>query len=294
MRSFLHRLQPTPRHPLSESPRLGQAAVTKFSQATVGGLEQNGHTGHNRNMNLAPGYREWGVPEALRPALACLWIRVVPSEGAPPALVLPDACVDLIWHQGRGAHIAGPDTGPMPTPLPPGTVLVGARFRPGAGGPAFGIPLNTLLNSRVDLRDLHPQLARRFPATLEPSRALRLVAKIAAQLTCCRPPDILVCQARDRLAQPRTRVEALARELGLSDRQFRRRFQAAVGYGPKTLQRVLRFQRLLAYIDVKAVRTDLARVALDLDYADQSHLTRECTRLSGLSPAALARIRALR
>lgn len=238
-------------------------------------------------MSWAPGYREWAPPDALRPALACLWMRVVPPEGAPPTLVLPDACVDLIWEQGRGAYIAGPDTGPAPTLLPSGTILVGARFRPGAGGPALGIPLNELLNRRVDFPDLRPEVARQFPSTITPSMALRRVAATAARLVAEGPPDVLVCQASRRLAQPQTRVEALARELGLSERQFRRRLQAVVGYGPKTLQRVLRFRRFLAYIEARPADADLARVAFDLGYADQPHLTRETTRLSGLTPAAL-------
>lgn len=245
-------------------------------------------------MNCAPGYREWAAPDALQPAIACLWMRVVPTEGTPPTLVLPDGCVDLIWHKGRVAHVAGPDTGPMPTPLLPGTILVGARFRPGAGGPALGIPLHSLLNRRVDLSHLRPELAQRLPASLDLSRAMQLVAETAYELAGWGPPDVLVCEACDRLAQPRARVEVLATEFGLSDRQFRRRFQAAVGYGPKTLQRVLRFQRLLAHIDAMPVKTDLAGVALDLGYTDQPHLTRECARLSGLSPVALARTRALR
>ena len=84
-------------------------------------------------MSWAPGYREWAPPDVLSAALACLWMRVVSPQGAPPTLVLPDACVDLIWEQGRGAYVAGPDTGPAPTPLPPGRILVGARFHPGAG-----------------------------------------------------------------------------------------------------------------------------------------------------------------
>jgi AraC-like DNA-binding protein len=79
-------------------------------------------------------------------------------------------------------------------------------------------------------------------------------------------------------------VETLAGELGLSERQLRRRCHAAAGYGPKTLQRVLRFRRFLA-----ARNPDLARAALDAGYADQSHLTRECTRLAGATPAALLR-----
>jgi methylphosphotriester-DNA--protein-cysteine methyltransferase len=70
--------------------------------------------------------------------------------------------------------------------------------------------------------------------------------------------------------------------IGIGDRQLRRRFLDAVGYGPKTLERILRFQRFLMLEG-----DDLARLALEAGYADQAHLTRECTRLAGLPPAAL-------
>ncbi len=70
--------------------------------------------------------------------------------------------------------------------------------------------------------------------------------------------------------------------MGLSERQLRRRFHAAAGYGPKTLQRVLRFRRFLA-----GPRGDLARAALEAGYADQPHLTREVARLAGTSPSRL-------
>jgi methylphosphotriester-DNA--protein-cysteine methyltransferase len=73
---------------------------------------------------------------------------------------------------------------------------------------------------------------------------------------------------------------------------LRRRCQAAVGYGPKTLQRVLRFRRFVSRVDATpAARIDLAALAADAGYADQAHLTRECAQLSGLTPAALARHR---
>ncbi|MGH2872178.1 MAG: helix-turn-helix transcriptional regulator [Solirubrobacteraceae bacterium] len=85
-----------------------------------------------------------------------------------------------------------------------------------------------------------------------------------------------------RLLDPTQRVEALAAELGFSERQLRRRFLASVGYGPKILQRVLRLRRFLA-----AERHHLARAALDAGYADQAHLARECVRLTGLSPSEL-------
>src|SRR5205807_3676095 len=102
----------------------------------------------------------------------CLWVRVVAAEGASPTLVLPDTCVDLIWRQDQGAFVAGPDTGPSPTPVTPGAIFVGARFRPGAGGPALGLPLSEILDRRVPLGDLRASLARTLPGTLGPSEAV--------------------------------------------------------------------------------------------------------------------------
>lgn len=55
---------------------------------------------------------------------------------------------------------------------------------------------------------------------------------------------------------------ALAADLGFSERQLRRRFLASAGYGPKTLQRLLRPRRVLAE------ERGLARAALDAGYTD--------------------------
>jgi AraC-like DNA-binding protein len=139
---------------------------------------------------------------------------------------------------------------------------------------------------------LWPELTDSLPATLSPRAAFLRVAATAARLATAGPPDAPVRAAARRLADPRARVEALAGELGLSERQLRRRCHAAVGYGPKTLQRVLRFGRFLAQADAAGADRDLARIALDAGYADQAHLTRECTRLAGLAPAALVHARA--
>jgi AraC-like DNA-binding protein len=242
-------------------------------------LERNGRAprrGRIGGVDLRPGYREWAPPPPVRGVVRCVWARVV-APGAADVPVLPDACSDLIWQAGRGAFVAGPDTGPAPIGGGPGTVYVGLRFGPGAGGPALALPLSELRDRRVALADLDRRLDERLPADLEPREAVRrLLETVAAE------PDAAVVEAARRLDDPGARIEGLAAELGLSERQLRRRCHAAAGYGPKTLHRVLRFRRFLA-----APGGDLARAALDAGYADQSHLTRECGRLSGLAPAAL-------
>ena len=267
-------------------------------------------------MDWAPGYREQAPPAALRPSVSCLWARVTGPDEPAAVPVLPDACVDLIWQRGVGVFVAGPDTGPVPAMSPPGTVFAGVRFAPGAGGPALGLPLSELLNQRVDAADLGTGPAAglvRVDGALAPDEALRRLAGIAAEMVAAGPADPLVTQAVRLLGPPQAgrfhrgqlpggpsrppgdpaaqAVEVAAR-LGMSERQLRRRCQAAVGYGPATLRRVLRFRRFLSWVDARTrPPADLATAAAEFGYADQAHLTRESVKLAGLPPAALVQTR---
>jgi AraC-like DNA-binding protein len=258
------------------------------------GRASSPYTGGVSSADIArwtPGYREWLPPAAVRSSLSCLWVSVIAAHAGPAVTdVLPDGCVDLIWQSGHGGYIAGPDTGPAPAELPAGTIIVGARFRPGAGGPALGLPLARLRDQRVDLADCLPGLARQLPAELSADAALALVTGLSCQLASDSPPDLLVLHGTRLLASGRTTVAQLGTELTVSERQLRRRFDAAVGYGPKTLHRVLRFRHALAQLSVAARPADLASLALQAGYADQAHLTREMTRLAGQPPGALARV----
>jgi len=247
-----------------------------------------------RNAWLAPGYAEWRPPAALRGQVACLWTSVVPADGTGHSLVLPDACSDLIWEQGVGAYVAGPDTGPVITETRPGAVFVGVRFRPAAGGQVLGLPLSELRDQRVPLLDIHTaglRAARGLPAALQPAEAAAAVLDVAGALIADGTYDPAISAAAALLRDPAARTEEVAERVGLSERQFRRRAHAAIGYGPKTLQRILRFQRFVRLIDAASEPTDLATFAAETGYADQPHLTRECAALSGLTPTVLARVR---
>jgi AraC-like DNA-binding protein len=128
-------------------------------------------------------------------------------------------------------------------------------------------------------------------------------AVVAARLAGAGLADGLVSAAVATLArQPAARVEEVSRLSRLSGRQLQRRFEATVGYGPKTLQRILRFQRWLRLVEQKEQKEQagragemgpalggpgLAQSAVLAGYADQAHLTREVTRLAGVSPRAL-------
>ena len=77
------------------------------------------------------------------------------------------------------------------------------------------------------------------------ARALDVAAGLVADGT----PDRAVAWAA-ACCGPAGAVRRTSRPtIGLSLRQLRRRCHAAVGYGPKTLQRVLRFRRFVSRID---------------------------------------------
>ena len=240
---------------------------------------------------LPVGYTEWAAPAALRGDVACLWAQVNDSSAERAGLVLPDGCTDLVWEQGRGAYVAGPDTGPVATTMAAGTIVLGVRFRPSAGGPALGIPLSELRDQRVGLADVRPGGARWLSAALDPEVSASRLLDVTAALVADGTPDPAVTWAARLLRDPAARAEDVAAEVGLSLRQLRRRCQAAIGYGPKTLQRVLRFRRFVSRVDARPDVLDLAAIAAEAGYADQAHLTRECGKLAGLTPAALARQR---
>lgn len=78
-------------------------------------------------------------------------------------------------------------------------------------------------------------------------------------------------------------VGDLSELLDVSPRQLLRRCVAAVGYGPKALRRILRFQRLLVAAGTR-VAHPVAALAIELGYADQAHLTDESTPRTGSLP----------
>jgi AraC-like DNA-binding protein len=231
-------------------------------------------------------YRELAPPPALRPWLACLWERH--ADGVPTRVV-PDGCIDVVWTEGAGTSVVGPNTTAFLVPLAVGTRVVGARLRPGAASALLGVVPEALRDAQVPVTDAMTAAGARLVAALDdqprPLDALRdALLALAPRAT---PPDPLVGAAVARLADPGVTIAGLGRELAVSERQLRRRVRAEVGYGPKRLGRVLRLERALA---AARAGDELVRAALDAGYADQAHLATDCRALAGVPPSALLQV----
>lgn len=234
---------------------------------------------------------------ALAPLVSSVWIQRTAADAKPYAQRnIPNGAIELLCRPGAVPRVVGPLTSPVVEVLPPGATVVGVRFRPGAAACLLGVPAAALVDVAVGIDQLWGGDADRFAEALagagSPRAALAAVQRgLVDRLASGDRPDPLVAVAVRRLMPWQAGdVGSLAPELGISERQLRRRCRAAIGLAPKTLHRMLRFQGFLALVQQAMSQgrpptaDGLDRLAAEAGYADQPHLTRECLRLTGQPP----------
>jgi AraC-like DNA-binding protein len=217
----------------------------------------------------------------LRDVLACRYV----ARSAGHHDLLPDGAMDLVWTEGGGVVLCGPDSHAWSFDMVPGRAMAGVRFRPGAAGAVFGVPAAELVDRRVALADLlgaatERRLVDRLETTARPDAIEHLVRR---HLRAVDPiADLAARVAGDR----RCGATVLADVSGLSTRQLRRRFDDAVGYGPAFYARVARLQRFAA-LALRWPERGLAELAASAGYSDQSHLGRDTRDIAGRTPTEL-------
>ncbi|MEV0677986.1 helix-turn-helix domain-containing protein [Actinosynnema sp. NPDC050436] len=221
-----------------------------------------------------------GYRERAAAGLDCVWERS--SDVATSGRVVPDGRTDIVFTRGGGLVVAGPDTTGHVTALGPGEVF-GVRFGPGVGPSALGVPAHVLRDLRVPLAELWDGVAELEEALAVAHDPCAVLADAARRRLRATPPDPVTGAIAGAAGTP---VAALADDLGLSTRHLHRRSLDAFGYGPKTLHRVLRFDRAvkLAWAGVP-----FADIAHRTGYADQAHLSREVKDLAGVPLGQLIR-----
>ena len=136
------------------------------------------------------------------------------------------------------------------------------------------------------------RLVERLGNTGDWARRLDLVERFLVDRLDDGPdPDDVTAVVWRRLATGATTVDAAVDGLAYSLRQLRRRVVAGLGLPPKRLARLVRFHRTLVRLE-RDQRTPLARIAVELGFADQPHLTREFRDFAGTTPATMRTVRA--
>jgi AraC-like DNA-binding protein len=241
-------------------------------------------------------YTEALPTERLRPYFQCAWMNSVSQDHVGPVAVVPDGCVDLLWRNDR-LLVVGPDITAAHPDLSPGTTVLGLRFRPGAAATTLRLPLTEITGREVPMAEIWGRRVDRFanaigsaPTLAEKLRAFQeLLTEEASMLERpCRDGLTIFEFMRSHTEHEGRMIKALRDHVGVSERTLRRRCREFFGYGPKTLDRVLRFQRFQALAQSNAAEK-LAILALRAGYADQPHLTREIQSLCGMTAGEFVR-----
>jgi AraC-like DNA-binding protein len=170
--------------------------------------------------------------------------------------------------------------------------IIGVHFRPGRAVPVLGVPASELADAHVDLESLWgrtvAELRERLCTAATPAKRFAVLEEVF--LRRLRRPSqrhgaIRVALDALEQADAAVKVRDLARRVGLSQRRLIQLFTAEVGLTPKLYSRVRRFQRARELVR-QATEPDWAAVAAACGFFDQSHLIRDFSEFSGLSPVA--------
>ncbi len=243
----------------------------------------------------------YAPPTGLHPVVARFWIPVwsVPVGQASVQKVLQHPVCLLVVTPGY-ARFYGVASGLSTTTLTGDGWAVGVMLTPAAGFLVAGTSLAAHADRSVDLDDVlgvpGQRLADRVRSAMatDPLCADAHAAAMAAYgdaLTSVGPIDAegeLVARVVAFVEDHRevTRVAQVCEAFGLSERALQRLTRRRIGLGPKWLIQHRRLQEVAELVrDGVMAHAD---VAATLGYADQAHLVRDFSRVTGTTPGAFA------
>jgi AraC-like DNA-binding protein len=169
--------------------------------------------------------------------------------------------------------------------------VVGVRFRPGGFGAFTGSAVAQWTDRVVALRSVFGPAADELTTSVLVERSLAGQAERMHAFLARRIPD-RVDRAYDELLgvvsvvlhdRSITTVAAMTAATGVSARTLQRLFRRYVGVGPKWVLQRFRLHDAVASIDAGEVE-DLAALAVELGWYDQSHFSRDFADVVGVPP----------
>jgi len=257
------------------------SAIDRTTAADAG-LEQNGHSPAHLAHLAHSAYHESAEP--IRPDLIRCWWTHISSGGHGVSRILPDNCADLIVRDDGVAWLVGAATTADVFATSGPSTLRAIRIAPVALGVVTGLDAAEIVDRRVGFDDV---FARSLSTALAEAIWLDDRAAVRRLLADSEGDRALAEGYRILERRPGADIDLVAEHAGHSARNFRRLMRRSTGLAPKLIQRVSRFRSFVDAAEGAGRARSLAELACEAGYADQAHLTRECSSLSGLAPRAL-------
>lgn len=230
--------------------------------------------------------------EVLRPYVGCFWI--ITADRGATIRVVPDAStsisMELTGNRTSGWFLRGPLIKPQERVFRSAGLLIGVRMRPGVAFLLTRLPGDTILGRRIKLNGAaFRALASGSGASRTPEQQIDVLQRFLIERLAHMHVHPIVTQAMHAIERTHgcAPVAGIAAECGVSPRHLSRLMRLWVGYGPKCLARVVRFQEALKQMEHLPGQSGAA-LASDAGYFDQAHLTLDLTRMAGATPRHLA------
>ena len=250
--------------------------------------------------------------------------RHLPSTEVPLLLNFgaPHRRLDAVgsggWTARDGAWIVGLHNRHQLTQAVGERQFMVVRFTPMGAHLFLRLPMHLIANEAVDLELIDPALARVVVSRIGVAgswadRFAAMESLIAERVADAEIPASIGFAWRRLVAtEGRIALGSLASEIDCSHRTLIARFRTCVGFPPKTIARLLRFNRAVRsldrlsgtrrnalvskpYIETRQPEDPLvsaiqwADVAADCGYVDQAHLIKDFRKFTGVTPHAFLR-----
>jgi AraC-like DNA-binding protein len=239
--------------------------------------------------------------------ISCYWTLSGEAVDCHPEGIAPDGSVEMIFHLadpfirfhdpgGAKLQPASVIVGQMRRPVvvqPTGRVdILGVRFQPQGSSRFIHQPIDELTDKILECGDVWGSSIRQLEEKLREADSGQRIAILETFLLGIverrgSPSNTYQrVEAAVRLVQSANGlqpVERIAQTLGVSSRQLERQFKSIVGLSPKSLQRIVRFQRALQLIRNGGVQGIL--IAHECGYYDQAHFIHDFKCFTGHSPS---------
>jgi AraC-like DNA-binding protein len=235
------------------------------------------------------GYREKLPGHVRQVEAASLIVPLVISFGDPFAIGLGRTPGD---NDRYGSFAAGLFAGPVVIDSFGTASCLQINFTPLGARRFFGMPMSEIADRMVGLDDVLGQdgMALREQLANQPdwNRRFDLAeAFVVRKLASTNAPSREIEWAFDHILNRcgRVKIASIARSIGWSRKHLGQRFAQDIGLGPKTVARIVRFNRALT-LSRAGENGGWAGIAAECGYSDQAHLVREFGELAGASPGA--------
>jgi AraC-like DNA-binding protein len=251
-------------------------------------------------------HQEFEPPSALGDTIRCFWYdRRDFGEHQSGFEVLPDGYAEIIFHFGTSCSIShNGGLQPLPSPFMVGLLnqpvlfysknileIIGIRCFPWTVFDLLGLP-----SDKHGVRIFEHPVARlqptlnKFIQAGKTDEALAHVKQYFVNVHSQIDTDSMLFKAGVAMtkANGAIPVSEVAAAANATVRTLERKFKQAAGYTVKDVSGLMRFEQVRNHLWLNP-DSNLAGLAHEAGYTDQSHLSREFKRYSGTTPAAFAR-----